>query len=112
MANTFTNASALLTGSLATVYSAGGSTRAVIHSVIIANIHASNAVTVDITLTQNSARPSGSATVTYLIKGVDLPNKSTLIFDKPVNLAPSDAIQAVCSATSSAHITLSILEIT
>jgi len=112
MANTFKNASLALTTSLVDVYEVPSGKTAVILGVFFANVHASNAVTVDLLLRQATAAPGSSAVATYIVKGVDLPNKSTLVMDKPITLAAGDQLEALCSAGSSADLSLSILEIT
>ena len=113
MANTFTNASiALGDTNLNTLYTVPGSTTAVIHSLYIANVHATDAITVNVAITQAAARPGGSATTVYVAKNVDLVKGSTLIFDKPLNLVTADALKVQASVASKAEATASILEIT
>ncbi len=112
MANAFKNASLRLTTGLVDIYEVPANKTAVIHAVFFTNIHASNAVTVDLLLRQASAAPGSSALTTYIVKTVDLPNKSTLVLDKPINMVAGDQLEALCSAATSADCSISILEIT
>ena len=112
MANTFTNASVAVGTSLTTLYEVPVSTSAVVHSLFLSNIHATDAITADVAITQAAARPNSSATTTYIAKNVDIVKGSTLIIDKPINLATGDILKVLASAASKCEATASILEIT
>ena len=85
MANTFKNAAKAIGNSATTVYTCPAATTGVIHAIYISNIHATNDVTVDITVTDTSA----SATF-HIAKNLSVPNGSVAIFEKPINLEATD----------------------
>ena len=107
MANTFKNAAKAIGNSATTVYTCPAATTGVIHAIYISNIHSSNDVTVDITVTDTSA----SATF-HLAKNLSVPNGSVAIFEKPINLEATDILKLNASAASSLEAFASILEMT
>ena len=107
MANTFKNASKAIGNSATTVYTCPSATTGVIHAIYISNIHATNDVTVDITVTDTSA----SATF-HIAKNLSVPNGSVAIFEKPINLEATDILKLNASAASSLEAFASILEMT
>jgi|TARA_Y100000034_G_scaffold39038_1_gene48043 hypothetical protein len=107
MANTFKNAAKAIGATATTVYTCPASTTGVIHAIYISNIHATNDVTVDITVTDTSA----SATF-HIAKNLSVPNGSVAIFEKPINLEATDILKLNASAASSLEAFASILEMT
>ena len=107
MANTFKNAAKAIGATATTVYTCPASTTGVIHAIYISNIHATNDVTVDITVTDTSA----SATF-HIAKILSVPNGSVAIFEKPINLEATDILKLNASAASSLEAFASILEMT
>ena len=107
MANTFKNKGVAVGNSATTIYTTPSSTTSVVHAVYISNIHASNAGVVDIFVTDNSA---GSDF--YIAKNLAVPNGTTVVLDKPINLETSDILKATADAASTLQAFCSILEIT
>ena len=107
MANTFKNAAKAIGATATTVYTCPAATTGVIHAIYISNIHATNDVTVDITVTDTSA----SATF-HIAKNLSVPNGSVAIFEKPINLEATDILKLNASAASSLEAFASILEMT
>ena len=107
MANTFKNAAKAIGNTATTVYTCPAATTGVVHAIYISNIHATNDVTVDITVTDTSA----SATF-HIAKNLSVPNGSVAIFEKPINLEATDILKLTASAASSLEAFASILEMT
>ena len=107
MANTFINAAKAIGNTVTTVYTVPAATTGVVHAIYVSNIHATNDVTVDITVTDTSA----SATF-YIAKNLSVPNGSVAIFEKPINLEATDVLKLKASAASSLEAFASILEMT
>ena len=107
MANTFINAAKAIGNTATTVYTVPAATTGVVHAIYVSNIHATNDVTVDITVTDTSA----SATF-YIAKNLSVPNGSVAIFEKPINLEATDVLKLKASAASSLEAFASILEMT
>ena len=107
MANTFKNAAKAVGNSATTIYTCPAATTGVIHAIYISNIHATNDVTVDITVTDTSA----TATF-HIAKNLSVPNGSVAIFEKPINLEATDILKLTASAASSLEAFASILEMT
>jgi hypothetical protein len=107
MANNFINAAKAIGTSATTVYTCPAATTGVIHAIYISNIHATNDVTVDITVTDTSA----TATF-HIAKNLSVPNGSVAIFEKPINLEATDILKLTASAASSLEAFASILEMT
>jgi hypothetical protein len=107
VANTFKNKGVAVGNSATTIYTTPSSTTSVVHAVYISNIHASNAGVVDIFVTDNSA---GSDF--YIAKNLAVPNGTTVVLDKPINLETSDILKATADASSTLQAFCSILEIT
>jgi len=107
MANNFINEGQLLTASDATVYGAvGAGDQAIVHSCTISNIHASDSADVDIKVTTD-----GGSTYYYVAKNVPVPQGSTLVLDKPIDMAAGDILQMSSSAVNTLHAVLGILVI-
>ena len=108
MANNFINEGQLLTTADATVYGPVGSgDQAIVHSCTIANIHASDSADVDIKVTTD-----GGSTYYYVAKNVPVPQGSTLVLDKPIDLEATGDVHMTASANSDLETVLGILEIT
>ena len=107
MANTFKNAAKAIGNTATTVYTCPAATTGVIHAIYISNIHATNDVTVDITVTDTSE----TATF-HIAKNLSVPNGSVAIFEKPINLEATDILKLNASAASSLEAFASILEMT
>ena len=111
MANTFTNASVAVGATLTNLYEVPVSTSAVVHSLFLSNIHATDAITVGVAVRQATVRPNSSQQEVYIAKNVDIVKGSTLIIDKPINLATGDILKVIASASSKCEATASILAI-
>ena len=107
MANTFINAAKAIGNTATTVYTVPAATTGVVHAIYVSNIHATNDVTVDITVTDTSA----SATF-HIAKNLSVPNGSVAIFEKPINLEATDILKLTANAASTIEAFDSILEIT
>jgi len=107
MANTFKNAGIAVGNSATTLYTCPANTKAVIHSLFLSNIDGVNNVTATV-----EASIDGGSTYRHIIKLVDVPAKSTLVLDKPINLAASDVIRCTAGAAGDLEAVASILEIT
>ncbi len=105
MANTFKNAGIQVGTSRTTLYTCPASTTAVIHALYISNVGTANA-TADIEITID-----GGTTYRYIGKGLEIPDDSTLILDKPINLEASDILAITASSAGSIEAVSAILEI-
>ena len=108
MANTFKNAGVAILDSATTIYTAPGSTTGVIHAVYISNVDGTNDATINLSV-------SGSSTFNdrkYLLKTVNVPADSTVIVEKPINLAAGDKLETQASSDDDLDVFASILEIT
>ena len=89
MASTFKNAGAALgTADSGALYTAGGSTYAVIHALYISNHETSEAIKVHVKVTID-----GGTTFRHVGKGLNVPSNNTLVLDKPINLENNDKIR-------------------
>jgi hypothetical protein len=105
MANTFKNAGIQVGTSRTTLYTCPASTTAVIHALYISNVGNVSA-TADIEITID-----GGTTYRYIGKGLEIPDDSTLILDKPINLEASDILAITASSAASVEAVSAILEI-
>ena len=112
MASTFKNAGAALgvTDSGA-IYTAGGSTYAVIHALYISNHETSSSISVNVKVTTD-----GGSTFYHVAKKINIPPSNTLTLDKPINLESNDVLRVVAhplpdSSSISIEAYASILEI-
>jgi hypothetical protein len=97
-----------VSATLTTVYTVASATTALIKSVYVANIHATNSGTFDMCVTL-----SGVTGDIYLIKGVSISPGTTLqILEEPLALGPGDIVKFKASAASTLDAIFSILEIT
>ncbi len=111
MTNTFINEGKLLTAADATVYTCTGAgppaKQSIVHSCTVSNIHTSDSADVDIKVTTD-----GGSTYFYVAKNVPVPQGSTLVLDKPIDMANGDILQMKSTATNTLNTVLGILEIT
>jgi len=107
MASSFKNKTATIgtANTDQTLYTAPGSTSAVIHGLFMANTHASSNVGITLKLVDDS-----SSTTTVILNAVPIPPNTTLSMDKPVNLETGDSL-TVQASTTNCEITASILEL-
>lgn len=107
MANTFKNYFSKSVGtSAATCYTGPSSTQSTVIGMTIANTTSSN-ITVDVYITS-------SAVDYYIVKGATVPVGGALVpigGDQKVVIETADVLKCVSSASSSADVTLSVLEI-
>ena len=115
MANAFKNAGVAIGNSATTIYQTPtGVDSSVVHSIYIANIHGTDSATVNIEVSTDGA---GSANFFHVAKTVQVPDDSTLILDKPINLfntnnaSAGDLMRATADAASRLECFISILEI-
>ena len=96
----------VLPNSLVTLYTCPNTAEAVVHGLYIANVSASQAsVAVDVVVTINNP----TLTSVHVLKATTILYGTSLVFDKPVNLRPSDTIQVSVSTASSIEVNASIL---
>ena len=89
MASTFKNAGAALgVSDSGALYTAGGSTYAVIHALYISNHESSETINVHVKVTID-----GGSTFRHVGKGLSVPSNNTLVLDKPINLEPNDILR-------------------
>ena len=115
MASTFKNAgmSVVTTDDAsANLYTAGGSTYAVVHAVYVSNKSSTNTAKVDVKVTTD-----GGSTFYHVGKSLEIDVNNTLILDKPINLEPNDILRVYAdvlsdSSVPTAEVVASILEVT
>ena len=107
MANNFINKTGAVGDSATSLYTVPGSTTGVVHAIYVSNIHATNDGTVDISVTDTSA----SATF-HIAKNISVPQGSSVVFEKPINLEATDILKLTANAASTLEAFASILEIT
>ena len=107
MANNFINAAKAIGDSATTLYTVPGSTTGIVHAIYVSNIHATNDGTVDISVTDTSASDTF-----YIAKNISVPQGSSMVFEKPINLEATDILKLTASAASTIEAFASILEIT
>ena len=107
MANNFINAAKAIGNTATTVYTVPGSTTGVVHAIYVSNIHTTNDGTVDISVTDTSA----TATF-HIAKNISVPQGSSVVFEKPINLEATDILKLKANAASTLEAFASILEIT
>ena len=113
MASTFKNAGAALgTSDSGALYTAGGSTYAVIHALYISNHESSESINVNVKVTID-----GGSTFRHVGKGLSVPANNTLVLDKPINLEENDVLRVyadsnIDSSAIEAEAFASILEVT
>jgi len=106
MANTFKNAGIEVLASRTTLYTCPVATTAVIHALYLSNVDGTNHVDADIEITID-----GGTTYRYIGKSLAIPDNSTLILDKPINLEAGDILAITASAIDRLEAVISILEI-
>ena len=84
----------------------GGSKQAIVHSIYVSNVHASDPASIDI-----KVKNVTGDTYTHIAKNVPIPYGSSLVFDKPVDMSATGKIWM--EATDALHLetVLGILEI-
>ena len=107
MANNFINAAKAIGNTATTVYTVPGSTTGVVHAIYVSNIHAADDGTVDISVTDTSA-----STTFHIAKNISVPQGSSVVFEKPINLEATDILKLKANAASTLEAFASILEIT
>ena len=107
MANTFKNAGLAATTTLTSIYTAPASTDGVVNAIFLANTSNSDIVLADIVVLDASASTSYTVLHRDPIKA-----GSSLVFDKPINLEPTDQLQVKASVNNKLTAFISILEIT
>jgi len=106
MANTFKNAGIQVGTSRTTLYTCPASTTAVIHALYISNVDGITGSDVDIEITVD-----GGTTYRYIGKTLAVPEDSTLVLDKPINLEAGDILAVTASSTGDIEAVCAILEI-
>ena len=107
MANTFKNAGVQVGTSRTTLYTCPAGKQAVIHALYLSNTDGTSPVSADIEITID-----GGTTYRYIGKTLLVPEDSTLIPDKPINLEAADVLAITASAASRLEAVCAILEIT
>ena len=111
MANTFkTKTKSGIGTSPVTIYTVPSSTTTIVIGCTLANVHASANVDADVQIT--TASTSGeNADNPYIIKGVPVPNSSTLeIIEGKIVMETGDVIAVTSDTAASIDVALSVLE--
>ena len=106
MANTFKKAGIQVGPSRTTLYTCPAATTAVIHALYISNVDGTIGSDVDIEITVD-----GGTTYRYIGKTLAVPEDSTLVLDKPINLEAGDILAVTASSTGDIEAVCAILEI-
>jgi|LWDU01.1.fsa_nt_gi hypothetical protein len=106
MANTFKNAGIQVGTSRTTLYTCPAATTAVIHALYISNVDGAVGADVDIEITID-----GGTTYRYVGKTLAVPEDSTLVLDKPINLEAGDILAVTSSSAGDIEAVCAILEI-
>jgi len=111
MANTFKLQTDTGVGtSLATTYTVPGSTTTIVIGCTLANIHATANLNADVQIVTAASSGENGDDV-YVIKGVPVPNSSSLeIIEGKIVLETGDAIKVRSDTASSIDVALSVLE--
>ncbi len=111
MANTFKLKTDTAVGTtLTTVYTVPASTTTICIGCTLANIHATANIEADVQIVTAASSGENGDDV-YIIKGVPVPNKSSLeIIEGKIVLETGDAIKVRSDTASSVDIALSVLE--
>ena len=111
MANTFKLKTDTAVGTtLTTVYTVPGSTTTIVIGCTLANIHATANLNADVQIVTAASSGENGDDV-YVIKGVPVPNKSSLeIIEGKIVLETGDAIKVRSDTASSVDVALSVLE--
>ena len=111
MANTFKLKTDTAVGTtLTTVYTVPASTTTICIGCTLANIHATANIEADVQIVTAASSGENGDDV-YIIKGVPVPNKSSLeIIEGKIVLETGDAIKVRSDTASSVDISLSVLE--
>jgi hypothetical protein len=117
MANSFKNAGAAVLAETRTVLygPVPTNTAAVIHALYVSNINGQTAATVDIEITVDggvSGDNGGTQEFIHIGKTLAVPEDSTLVLDKPINLEAGDVLALTASTVDHIEAVCSILEIT
>jgi len=107
MANTFKNAAKAITTTSVAIYTCPANATAVIHAIYITNVDGVNQAETTIELydsTQTTAFKVGF--------NLPLPIKSTLVFEKPINLEANDELRLSANVDGDVEAVVSVLEIT
>jgi hypothetical protein len=110
MANSFKNAglTALVANTAAQLYLCPADTQSVIHALYLSNVDGVSGSTVDITVDD----ASNANAIYHIGKQISVPENSTLILDKPINLEAGDKLFVQASSDGDIEAFCSILEIT
>jgi len=111
MANTFKLKTDTAVGTtLTTVYTVPSSTTTIVIGCTLANIHATANLNADVQIVTAASSGENGDDV-YVIKGVPVPNKSSLeIIEGKIVLETGDAIKVRSDTASSVDVALSVLE--
>lgn len=92
----FRNAAQPIGTTLTTLYTCPANYETVVHSLYISNTDSINAISVDIQATLTKAALGSK----YLAQNISIPAGTTLVFDKPINLRPTDILKIKASAAT------------
>lgn len=105
MANYFRNAGVQIGTTQTPLFTCPTASTCVIHALYISNV-GSGPANVDIEITID-----GGTTYRYIGKGLSVPEDSTLILDKPINLEGDDILAVTANAVNSIEAVCAVLEI-
>jgi hypothetical protein len=106
MANAFKNAGVSVGTTRTTLYTCPSGKEVVIHALYISNINGTSPATASIEITTD-----GGSTYFYVGKTLSVPEDSTLVFDKPLNLESGDILAVTAASAGMLEAVCSILEI-
>jgi hypothetical protein len=106
MANIFKNAGIEVLAARTTLYTCPVASTAVIHALYLSNVDGTSPVDADIEITID-----GGTTYRYIGKTLAIPEDSTLILDKPINLESGDILAITASVANHLEAVAAILEI-
>jgi len=105
MANYFKNAGIEAGTTRSPLYTCPAGSTGVIHALYVSNVGtASSDIDIEITV-------DGGTTYRYIGKGLAVPENSTLVLDKPINLESNDILAVTSSIANSVEAVCAVLEI-
>jgi hypothetical protein len=107
MANSFKNAGISVGATRTTLYTCPVGKEVVIHALYISNINGTSPATASIEITTD-----GGSTYFHVGYTLSVPEDSTLVFDKPINLEAGDILAVTGSSAGMLEAVCAILEIT
>jgi len=115
VANSFKNAGVEVLTTRTTLYTTPAGVSAVIHALYLSNVDGSSPVDADIEITVDGGVSGQSDPLQqiyrYIGKTIAIPEDSTLILDKPINLEAGDTLSVTASVVDRLEAVMAILEV-